>query len=82
MKCVRADNGGEYRGPFEEYCKKNGIKLEKTVPKTPQHNKVAERMKTAVDLVNLSPSIPLDGDVPNRVWQGKDVSYGYLSVWL
>ncbi|CAJ2658330.1 unnamed protein product [Trifolium pratense] len=107
LKCIRADNGGEYRGPFEEYCKEHGIKLEKTVPKTPQHNGVAERMnrtinervrcmlshaklskafwgeamKTAVDLINLSPSIPLDGDVPNRVWTGKDVSYGYLRVF-
>ncbi|CAJ2628405.1 unnamed protein product [Trifolium pratense] len=107
LKCIRADNGGEYRGPFEEYCKEHGIKLEKTVPKTPQHNRVAERMnrtinervrcmlshaklskafwgeamKTAVDLINLSPSIPLDGDVPNRVWTGKDVSYGYLRVF-
>ncbi|CAJ2642124.1 unnamed protein product [Trifolium pratense] len=62
LKCIRADNGGEYRGPFEEYCKEHA-------------------MKTAVDLINLSPSIPLDGDVPNRVWTGKDVSYGYLRVF-
>ena len=38
LKCVRADNGGEYRGPFEQYCREHGIRLEKTVPKTPQHN--------------------------------------------
>ncbi|KAI4347746.1 hypothetical protein L6164_008529 [Bauhinia variegata] len=36
LKCVRADNGGEYRGPLERYCKDHGIKLEKTVPKTSQ----------------------------------------------
>lgn len=90
LKCVRSDNGGEYRGPFEEYCRKYGIKLEKTVPKTPQQNGLAERMnrtitekvrsmlshaklpksfwrkavKTPVHLINLSPSVPLDGDVP------------------
>ncbi|MCI62795.1 E3 ubiquitin-protein ligase RF298-like, partial [Trifolium medium] len=40
-----------------------------------------EAMKTAVDLINLSPSIPLEGDVPNTVWTGKDVSYGYLRVF-
>ena len=93
LKSVRADNGGEYRGPFEEYCRKFGIRLEKTVPKTPQHNGVAERMnrticerircmlsnaklpnsfwgeamRTAVDLINLSPSVPLNGDIPQRV---------------
>lgn len=107
LKCIRADNGGEYRGPFEKYCKDYGIKLQKTVPKTPQENGVAERMnrtiverircmlshaklpklfwgeamRTAVDLINLSPSAPLDGDVPERVWTGKDVSYSHLKVF-
>ncbi|XP_047340085.1 UPF0426 protein At1g28150, chloroplastic [Impatiens glandulifera] len=32
-------------------------------------------MKTAVDLINLSPSSPLDGDVPERVWKGGAVSW-------
>ena len=107
LKCVRADNGGEYRGPFETYCRFHGIKLQKSVPKTPQHNGVAERMnrticerikcmlshaklpksfwgeamRTAVDLINLSPSVPLEGDVPQRVWTGKEVSYGHLRVF-
>ena len=44
LKGFRADNGGEYRGPFENYCKLHGIRLEKTVPKTPQQNSGAERM--------------------------------------
>ena len=35
LKCVRSDNGGEYRGSFEAYCKTQGIKLEKTIPTTP-----------------------------------------------
>jgi transposase InsO family protein len=48
LKCVRADNGGEYRGPFEEYYRSHGIRLEKTVPKTPQHNGVAERMNITI----------------------------------
>jgi hypothetical protein len=48
LKCVRADNGGEYRGPFEEYCRSHVIRLEKTVPKTPQHNGVAERMNRTI----------------------------------
>ena len=104
MKSVRADNGGEYRGPFENYCKAHGIRLEKTPTKTPQLNGVAKRMKrtieerircmlshaklpksfwgeamrTAVDLINLSPAAILNRDVPNRVWIGKDVSYGCL----
>ena len=35
LKCVRSDNGDEYRGPFEAYGKAQGIKLEKTIPTTP-----------------------------------------------
>ena len=40
-----------------------------------------EAMRTAVDLINLSPSAPLNGDVPERAWTGKDVSYKYLRVF-
>ena len=93
LKFVRAENGGEYRGPFEQYCRSHGIKLEKMVPKTPQQNGVAERMnrticdrikcmlshaklpksfwgeamRKIVDLINLPPSYPLEGDIPKRV---------------
>ena len=48
LKCVRANNGGKYRGPFEEYFRSHGIRLEKTVPKTPQHNDIAERMNRTI----------------------------------
>lgn len=44
IKCVRFDNGGKYRGPFEAYCRRCGIMLEKTPPKTPQLNEFAVRM--------------------------------------
>jgi hypothetical protein len=36
LKCVRSDNGGEYIGEFENYCKQYGIRHDQTVPKTPQ----------------------------------------------
>ncbi|KAL4324380.1 hypothetical protein GQ457_11G032480 [Hibiscus cannabinus] len=49
LKCVRSDNRGEYRGPFEEYCKSYGIRFEKTPPKTPQLNGVAERMNKTIE---------------------------------
>ena len=32
-------------------------------------------------LINSSPSIPLDFDIPERVWTGKDVSYSHLKVF-
>ena len=107
LKCVRADNGGEYRGPFESYCKLHGIRLEKTPPKTPQLNGLAERMnrtieervrcmlshaklpksfweevvKTTVDIINLSPSVPLDGAIPEESWSKQKVSYNHLKVF-
>ena len=107
LKCVRSDNGGEYIGPFDQYCRTQGIRHQMTVKKTPQQNGVAERMnrtmvermrcmlshaklprsfwaeamRTAVDLINLSPSAPLLGDVPQRVWIGKNVTYDHLKVF-
>ena len=89
------------------YCKTQGIKLEYTVPKTPELNGLAERMNrtimervrsmlahaklpksywaeamlTAVYLINRSPSVPLKGDVPQRVWTGRNVSYQHLKVF-
>ena len=40
-----------------------------------------EALMTAVYLINLSPSYPLQGDVPNRVWYNKHVSYDHLKVF-
>ena len=36
---------------------------------------------TACYLINRSPSVPLDFDIPERVWTGKDVSYSHLKVF-
>ena len=108
LKCIRVNNDSECRGRFEQYYYEHGIRLERHVPKTPQHNHgVAERMnrticeqircilahsnfpksfwgeamRIEVDLINLSPSAPLDDDVLERVWTGKDVSYKHLRVF-
>ena len=93
LKSVRADNGGKYRRPFEKYYKSHGIRLKKTVLKTPWQNGVAKRinrtiydrikcmlshaklpksfwgeaMRIVVDLINLSPLYPLEGDIPEKV---------------
>ena len=34
LKCLRSDNGGEYRGLFKAYCETHGIRHEKVPPKT------------------------------------------------
>ena len=42
VKCLRLDNGGEYMdGGFNEYYATHGIRMEKTIPRTPQQNSVA-----------------------------------------
>ena len=33
-----------------------------------------------MDLINLSPCIPLDGDVVEHVWSRKEASYKHLKV--
>ena len=48
LKDVRTDNGGEYRGQFELYCKTQGIKLEYPVPKTIELNGLVERMNQTI----------------------------------
>jgi transposase InsO family protein len=49
LKCLRTHNGGEYTSnEFENYCSENGIRHEKTVPGTPQHNGVAERINRII----------------------------------
>ncbi|CAA0840399.1 Unknown protein [Striga hermonthica] len=49
LKCLRSDNGGEYTShEFKNYCAEHGIRHEKTVPGTPQHNGVAERINITI----------------------------------
>ena len=51
-----------------------------SLAKLPEHF-WGEAMRTAVDLINLSPSVPLDGDIPQKVWTGKDVSFEHWRVF-
>lgn len=40
-----------------------------------------EAVRTAVDLINLSPSRPLNGEIPDEVWYGMKAFYGHLRVF-
>ena len=40
-----------------------------------------EVVVTACYLINRSSSVPLNFDIPERVWTGKDVSYSHLKVF-
>ena len=63
VKCLRSDNGGEYiDGGFGEYYAVQGIRMEKTIPGTPQQNSVAERMNTTLN--EHARSIRLHAELP------------------
>ena len=40
-----------------------------------------EALSTVVHVLNLTPCVPLQFDVPDRVWIGNDVSYNHLRVF-
>ncbi|KAK8497470.1 hypothetical protein V6N12_017988 [Hibiscus sabdariffa] len=40
-----------------------------------------EALNTVAHVINLSPSVPLRGEVLDKVWFGKDVSYDHLHVF-
>jgi transposase InsO family protein len=67
LKILRSDNGGEYRSAiFEKYLKREGVKQEFTVPKTPEQNGVAERMnRTLIETVR---SMLADSKLPQKFW--------------
>ena len=67
LKCLRSDNGGEYiDGGFKEYCATNGIRMEKTIPGTPQQNDVAERMNITIN--ERAKSMRLHSGLPKMFW--------------
>ena len=41
----------------------------------------AEVVQTACYLINRSPSVPLDFDIPERVWTGEDTSCTLEGIW-
>ena len=44
IKSIKSNKGGEYiQGYFQSFCESEGIRMEHSVPYTPQHNDVAER---------------------------------------
>ena len=53
LKTLRTDNGGKYvSADFEKCLKKEGVRHELTVAKTPEKNGVAEKMnRTVVEAV-------------------------------
>ena len=40
-----------------------------------------ETLLIAAHVINLSPTVALQSDLPNNIWYGKDVSYDHLRVF-
>ena len=67
IKKLRTDNGGEYEDTrFKKFCYEHGIRMERTVPGTPQHNGVAERMNWT--LTERSRSLHVQSGLPKQFW--------------
>jgi transposase InsO family protein len=69
LKCLRSpqQNGEEYiDGGFKEFCTTNGIRMEKTIPRTPQQNGVAERMNWTLN--ERARSMRLHAGLPETFW--------------
>ncbi|KAA0040427.1 Retrovirus-related Pol polyprotein from transposon TNT 1-94 [Cucumis melo var. makuwa] len=66
LKCIRTDNGGEYCGPFDEYCRNHGIRHQKTPPKSSQLNGIAKRLnRTLVERVRC---LLTESQLPQSFW--------------
>lgn len=67
VNTLRSDNGGEYTSAtFEELLAMDGIRHERTIPKTPQQNGVAERMnRTLMEMVR---SMLLGSKLSQNFW--------------
>ncbi|RDX78938.1 hypothetical protein CR513_40715, partial [Mucuna pruriens] len=54
VKCIRSDNGDEHYGPFNVYCKQQGIRHERTLIEK------GEALYIAVHVINLSLAVALN----------------------
>uniref|UniRef100_A0A2N9ER08 Integrase catalytic domain-containing protein n=1 Tax=Fagus sylvatica TaxID=28930 RepID=A0A2N9ER08_FAGSY len=67
IKCLRTDNGTEYRdGDFLKFCEEHGIKRHFTVRKTPQQNGVAERLNRTI--TETARCLRLNAELPKSFW--------------
>ena len=77
VKCLRSDNGGEYNSKeFTNYYAAHGIRMEKTIPNTPQQNGVAERMNRTLN--ERARSMRLHASLPKFFWADAISTAAYL----
>lgn len=71
------DNGVEYEDiGFKRFCCEHGIKMERYVPSTPQHNGVVERMNRM--LTERARSLCMQSGLPKQFWVEAVITSAYL----
>eukprot|EP00794_Sanderia_malayensis_P003565 gene3565-biopygen3052 len=67
IKVFRSDNGGEYSSrAFDEFLASKGIVKQRSIPRTPQQNGVAERMNRTIQ--ESARSMLHDAELPYIFW--------------
>ncbi|KAL2234657.1 UNVERIFIED_CONTAM: Retrovirus-related Pol polyprotein from transposon TNT 1-94 [Sesamum indicum] len=67
VKYLRSNNGGEYSSEgIKNYCADHGIRMQKTIPGTPQQNGVAERMNRTLN--KRARCMRLKSRLPKMFW--------------
>ena len=67
LKTLRSDNGGEYlSSDFQKYLLQEGIVHQRTVPKTPEQNGVAERINRTI--VETARCMLTEAKLPYKFW--------------
>lgn len=74
---IRCDNGGEYIShEFKNLCKQNGIKLEYTIPRTPEQNGISERYNRT--LLDKARCLIIDAKMDKEFWKEAVATAAYL----
>lgn len=77
ITAIRSDNGGEYISEeFEDLLFQNGISRQRTVPRTPEQNGVAEKMNHT--LLDMTRCLLIESSIPNELWADAVATACYL----
>ncbi len=77
LKALRSDNGGEYTSTeFTEFLRSEGIRHERSVPKNPQQNGVAECFNRT--LIEMTRSMLSGSDMSKSFWAEAISTAAYL----
>ncbi|KAF2891065.1 hypothetical protein ILUMI_15108, partial [Ignelater luminosus] len=74
---LRCDNGGEYSSKeFKDFCCKNGIQIQYTIPRNPEPNGVCERFNRAV--MNMARCLLIQSEMSKTFWREAVRSATYI----